>query len=288
MTFSEFVKILYLHSNIKKEVPSDFVLTIISSILTDSGVSKCDLLTSSDDTTRKIYNGERPISQVQASLINSHLDKPKFIAYFNNLSADSSEGLIRTLALNGIQTTKQNYPEDCADLFEQILISIIGGGELDNRDLYTPSKTTISKYSTALLHETGGHCPNEGCANSLFTKKDGVQAPLCSITRIQLTEEDIFENLIALCPICHNKYTTNPTEKETTNLQEIKASLMRTTSATELLSEVTIETEIINLLLMIDTVDDDKLPPLTFDPVSVKMKIGGDDKPLLRKVYLLL
>ena len=145
--------------------------------------------------------------------------------------------------------------------------------------------TDIDKYNLRLLIETKGYCPNYDCSEPLYITKNGKTVKRYKVTRIHEEIPDVFENLIALCPKCHDKYVISPTSEETERLQKIKATQMREASALEIASEIKIEVEIYEVLSKITSVTEVELVPLNYNPVSVTNKIQKDNKMLLRRIH---
>jgi hypothetical protein len=150
-------------------------------------------------------------------------------------------------------------------------------------DALVPDISIVDKFHLRLLIEAKGYCPNDNCGEQLFITKNGKTTERFKATRIKADASDTFENLIALCPKCHDTYAVSPTPDETLCLQKIKAALMREASAFETASEIKIEAEIDEVLSRIASATESELVPLTYKPVKVTRKIRKENGMLLRR-----
>lgn len=140
------------------------------------------------------------------------------------------------------------------------------------------------KHKLRLFIEAKGYCPHDNCGEPLFFTKNTETIERYKATQIRSdVSSDLFENLIALCPKCHDEYNLSSTPDEVQRLSDIKYSLMREALALEVASEIKIEADIYNILRKIATVPQDELIPLNYEPVMVIKKIHKDNSLLLRK-----
>lgn len=138
-------------------------------------------------------------------------------------------------------------------------------------------------HGLRLLLETKGYCPNNNCAEPLFITKNGKSQNWFKATRIRLDRPaDQFENLIALCPKCHDEYVLAPSTNETQRLESIKVMLMRESLAKEAASEIKIEAEIADVIHKIASPEVEPVP-LNYEPKTIKEKILKENRILLGK-----
>jgi len=148
----------------------------------------------------------------------------------------------------------------------------------------TPDIHAYEKHKLRLFIEAKGYCPHDNCGEPLFFTKNRKTIERYKATQIRSdVSSDLFENLIALCPKCHDEYNLSSTPDEVQRLYDIKDSLMREALALEVASEIKIEADIDNILRKIATVPQDELIPLNYEPVMVIKKIRKDNSLLLRK-----
>lgn len=95
---------------------------------------------------------------------------------------------------------------------------------------------------------------------------------------------DSYENLIALCPKCKNKYLLSPSQDDIKRMADIKRHLMLEANAIEALADSKIEEGVNRVLRKISTTPFTELIPLNYDPVEVKRKIKRDNVPLFIKI----
>lgn len=287
MRFCDFAKILYSFMGDGRK-PSDFIVSLVDNIMTDplsdedaKKVKDCEynpIASLFENTRNQIYNGKRDIEKKKATFILGRLDKQKFEDCIAALSDDAILSLCEKLKVQGVESTKDDLPQKCADIFAQILTaSTIGSKEL------TPINGTHGDYNLRLLIESKGYCQNYGCNEPLLVMKNGKSLERYNITQISVDKpKDAFDNLIALCPKCHSEYVLAPSENETKRLLEIKSSLMRDATAMESASEVKIEAGIADVIHKIAS-PPGELIPLNYEPVAVADKIEPQNRMLLTK-----
>ncbi|MHC1762458.1 MAG: ABC-three component system protein [Negativicutes bacterium] len=129
MTFSEYAQMLYPFCGDGKS-PSDFVVALIGNITEDTDNEICPLLDTKPDYLRRIYNGRKSISPVNATFVMSHLDKAKFENFIiSGFSVDTLQRIATVLSEIGIQTngTDAEVAGKCTDLLEEIFTDIAAG-----------------------------------------------------------------------------------------------------------------------------------------------------------------
>lgn len=151
-----------------------------------------------------------------------------------------------------------------------------------------------------LLAEVSNVCPV--CGRRLLGEKDG--KTICqfeiahiyphSATTQQKTAlmninppQDIesLDNLIALCRECHKKYDSFTTKEDYYKIATLKAECKGRYKATVELSQISIESDIINALKALENIAPDDYCDLSMDPVPIKNKIPKG--PLQGKIITL-
>ena len=147
-----------------------------------------------------------------------------------------------------------------------------------------PDIVTLAKFRLRLFIETKGYCPNDNCNEPLFFTKNEKTVERFKATRIDpKISSSVYENIIALCPKCHDEYAVSLTQEEIKRLSDIKASLIREASALETAAEIKIEADIAEVLHKIAVAPEGELIPLNYTPVQVTKKIYKNNGMLLRK-----
>ena len=128
MTFSEFAKMLIPYC--KEEAKNgDYVVKLVDMIMggrpgrAHGDGSYQNPLRNKDERTLQSYlNGERNISQQDASRIFSSIDKYKFEEYIRrHCSEDAQKALLKEIFEKEKNKNAEDAAEACADLFETIL-----------------------------------------------------------------------------------------------------------------------------------------------------------------------
>lgn len=130
MTFSKLVQTLYpLLGDGRKT--AEFVAVLVAHFMEEPS-NEADIKKAADGdynplanlqeaTLKHYYNGTRPISKNNASIIRAHTDKAKFENFIFSFSHDTLNSLCVELGKLGIPADTQNIGSVCADLFEQAL-----------------------------------------------------------------------------------------------------------------------------------------------------------------------
>lgn len=128
MNFSEFVKVLYPYCG-NGDRKTDFIIRITDKVMggqpgrahQDGGYQN-PMRCKDDRTLLAYFNGERSISQVDASVILARIDKYKFENYLKSLCSDEAKKLLLN-DLSPVNSTS-SLEELCADLLETILVDL--------------------------------------------------------------------------------------------------------------------------------------------------------------------
>lgn len=129
MTFSEFVKIMYVYCGGKK-TQAEFIRHITDLIMegqpgrTHADGSHQNPMWDKDDRTLQSYfNGSRTISYSDAKLILRKIDLYKFEMYLDDYLSDEAQKLLGTDISNMTKKDVKNsdVAKVCADLFEKII-----------------------------------------------------------------------------------------------------------------------------------------------------------------------
>ncbi|WP_157075966.1 ABC-three component system protein [Neobacillus fumarioli] len=185
-----------------------------------------------------------------------------------------------------------NTPEKCAKIFRDILIeSAISGKNKKATSTTSKSGQLVSddgiknEFGLRLIMETNGICPNDNCYQPLYVTSNGKTAASYEIAQIDpKLKPDSYENLIALCPKCKNKYLISPSQDDIKRMADIKRHLMLEANAIEALANSKIEAGVNRVLRKISNTPVTELIPLNYNPVEVKKKIKRDNVPLFIKI----
>lgn len=294
LTFSEFAQILMpiLGSGANT---AEFTKELFSNITTfpddmDGDYNPIHDVTSS--ALKSYFNGTRPISSM-AKKINKYIDIDRFENYINSANEDAQSSIGSKLSEYFPDINAFNTPEKCAKIFKDILIESATSGK-NKKATSTSSKSgqlisvdvLKNEFGLRLILESNGICPNDNCYQPLYvTSNNGKTAANYEIAQIDpKLKPDSYENLIALCPKCKNKYLLSPSQDDIKRMADIKRHLMLEANAIEALADSKIEEGVNRVLRKISTTPFTELIPLNYDPVEVKRKIKRDNVPLFIKI----
>lgn len=127
MTFSEFLKILYLCIGNGQKIP-DFVVEITNHIIKESSTKKDifnPLSGKSNDMLYKIFSGERKLPKKDAQVIFTHMDSDHFRSYLLHISKEAIDQIGSELRNRNIEIVNDEGEEDientCSELFASII-----------------------------------------------------------------------------------------------------------------------------------------------------------------------
>ncbi len=237
-----------------------------------------------DNTLRAYANGSRELSDDYARSIIDCLDYRNFVESINSRDDAIISRLAEDFSSIDASITPENVGEKAADIFVDILHRQAGGGRKGVSSTISNRRYNLKyKYGERLLIETQGSCPNK-CGKPLYISRNEKSIPSYEVTVIDGNEAiDDYDNLIALCPDCHNLYSLAPNEDDIEEMIEIKNMLKDREFSEKGLSVLSIEKGIENILENLGGVDYSSLPKLNYDAVKVKDKIYKNDFLLIRK-----
>jgi hypothetical protein len=301
LTFSDFAKLLYPFCGGDKKV-WEFVLLLVDNIIEDPPDGEEDsnpLAHLSASTLEKYYNGSREFAGKNVSLVFQRLDKGKFEEFIGELPFDTLSLIGNALRKFGIEVDAYEVPSKCADIFASIL-ERQANPTTSKRAKPTSATNEIPDTDFFLLLEANSICPL--CAKPLVGNKNNNSLKNYKITHIvppnPTTEEeaelgdlidpsmnaDAFNNKIALCLDCANRYTVHTTQDECEHLMDIKNRLYRNFAANEVLNKMYLEEQIEAVIRQISVAPPEQLSDtLNYEALRVRDKIPESNIPLLIK-----
>ncbi len=128
MTFSEFANGLspYCSGNLDKV---QYFNELIGNFIQDAVMDSCPILKKKEDTKYRYLSGKRQIMPNDAQYLYNYRDKKKFSKWIADRTEefDSYDGVVNWLKSQGINNTVAD--DACADLLEEIVLSLIGNNE---------------------------------------------------------------------------------------------------------------------------------------------------------------
>lgn len=173
--------------------------------------------------------------------------------------------------------TNQNVAEILFELFHKSLEYIVNP-ELENdrkiRQGQTISNRAKGSFGSGLVDDCKYTCSMPLCGKHLQTITPQNQtAADYEIIPIEESKGVKYENLIAVCHDCFQKYTLSHTKAEEKSLKAIKKLQMDARSTRQTLDDIAISKGIELVIENLSNAKPSELKDLTYDPVSVSEKI---------------
>lgn len=172
---------------------------------------------------------------------------------------------------------------------------------LISNDEYLVERKDVSHFEKTMhLRETNFKCPL--CGKDLLNRKQKKSNSLFEIAHIypnKPTQEqyetlqglerlgqncESFENKIALCLDCHRTQDFHTTKEEYLKLLKIKKTLLKNTLFNDLTIELTLESEIKEVLQKLTNLNEEELASLNYSPVKLSKKFLSNEYVLKTKV----
>lgn len=301
MTFSDFARLLYPFCGGDNKV-WEFVLLLVDNIIEDPPDGEDDinpLAHLSTSTLEKYFNGTREPAGKNVSLILQRLDKGKFEEFIGGLPYDTLDLIGNALRKYGFEVDAYEVPGKSAEIFASILerqANLTTSKKAES----VSAKNEIPDTDLFLLLEADSICPL--CAKPLVENKNNNSLRNYKITHIlppnptkegeaelgdlidPLMNVDAFNNKIALCLDCANRYVAHTTRDECEHLMDIKNRLYRNFAANEVLNKMYLEEQIEAVIRQISVAPPEQLSDtLSYEALRVRDKIPESNIPLLIK-----
>ena len=225
------------------------------------------------------FNGTRQIKEL-AKTINPYIEVEKFVSYISSQEDGAVEDIVEEFKNDLPGVTSYTVAQQLAELFNRILLDAVKTKRKSTKGKI--SNTSKDKYGIGLVIEADCICPNLWCTNSLQEDIDGSSTLSYEVFRIDEMMPETEDNLIAMCPSCYRRLTSNCSDEIRNHLKSIKHKLMQNAQDKTVLSTEKLEHEIEAVLEKITYTPVDQLVPLNYEPVAVKQKITKDVPLLIR------
>lgn len=237
-----------------------------------------------DESLRKFYN--RGLTKKLAKAILGRLTKENFVESISDSSRDDVilTGLandIRPFCDEEVEITSTNVADILFDLFHKALEYIVNPElENDRKIRYAQKLSNQAKgvFGSGLLDDCKYTCSSSLCGKHLqtITKKNQSVADY-EIIPIEANKGQKYENLIAVCHDCFQRYTLSHSKAEENALKTIKKLQSDSRSTRQTLDEISISkgiTLVIENLAQTKPID---LKKLNYEPVSITQKIDENN-----------
>ena len=291
MLFTELMHAIHPHLMKDADVPSFTrnIIQMLFNIPEDDWYTKKDPSSEQsykDESLRKFYNRGLTKKLAKSMLAVGVLTKNNFIDSINHPERDDIvlDGLVddvQPFCDTSTNVTNQNVAEILFELFHKSLEYIVNP-ELENdrkiRQGQTISNRAKGSFGSGLVDDCKYTCSMPLCGKHLQTITPQNQtAADYEIIPIEESKGVKYENLIAVCHDCFQKYTLSHTKAEKKSLKAIKKLQMDARSTRQTLDDIAISKGIELVIENLSNAKPSELKDLTYDPVSVSEKIDEDN-----------
>lgn len=291
MLFTELMHAIHPHLMKDADVPSFTrnIIQMLCNIPEDDWYTKKDPSSEQsykDESLRKFYNRGLTKKLAKSMLAVGVLTKNNFIDSINHPERDDIvlDGLVddvQPFCDTSTNVTNQNVAEILFELFHKSLEYIVNP-ELENdrkiRQGQTISNRAKGSFESGLVDDCKYTCSMPLCGKHLQTITPQNQtAADYEIIPIEESKGVKYENLIAVCHDCFQKYTLSHTKAEKKSLKAIKKLQMDARSTRQTLDDIAISKGIELVIENLSNAKPSELKDLTYDPVSVSEKIDEDN-----------
>lgn len=284
MLFTELMHSIHPHLMKDADVPSFTrnIIQMLCDIPEEDWYTKKDPSSEErykDESLRKFYN--RGLTKKLAKSMLGRLTKDNFLDAIND--PDRSDIVLEGLA-NDVQPfcdTEDidvlNVADILFELFHKSLEYIVNP-DLENdrkiRQAETRSNNAKGNYGSGLVDDCKYTCSMSTCGKHLQTI--GAKNQSVADYEIILIDDSKgmkYENLIAVCHDCFQKYTLSHTKAEENNLKVIKKLQVDSRTTRQTLDEIAINKGIELVIEKLSKAKPTDFKELTYDPVSISDKI---------------
>lgn len=292
MLFTELMHSIHPHLMKDADVPSFTrnIIQMLCDIPEEDWYTKKDPSSEErykDESLRKYYN--RGLTKKLAKSMLGRLTKDNFLDAIND--PNRSDVVLEGLA-NDIQPFCDNEDVDVLnvadvlfELFHKSLEYIVNP-ELENDRKLRQAKSRSSQakgtFGSGLIDDCKYTCSMSTCGKHLQTI--GAQNQSVADYEIILINDakgSKYENLIAVCHDCFQKYTLSHTKAEENNLKAIKKLQADARSTRQTLDDIAINKGIELVIENLSKAKPSELNELTYDPVSISDKIDENNNYFL-------
>lgn len=292
MLFTELMHAIHPHLMKDADIPSFTrnIIQMLCDIKEEDWYTKKDPSSNEsyrDESLRKYYN--RGISKKLAKAILGSLTKDNFIDSIN--FPDRSDIILNGLAKDitpfclDLEVNENNVAEILFNLFHKALQFAINPELENDRKITTAlslSNSLKGKFGAGLLDDCKCTCSLPLCGKHLQiidTLNRSVNN--YEIIKIDDKSNSKYENLIAVCNDCFQKYTLNHTAKDVKNLKLIKNIQKNSRISRETLDDISIHNGISLVIENLSKAKPKDFYKLNYNPVNISKKIDNDSSFIL-------
>ena len=290
MLFTELMHAIHPHLMKDANVPSFTrnIIQMLCNIPEDDWYTKKDPSSEQrykDESLKKFYNRGLTKKLAKSMLAVGVLTKDNFIDSINHpgrddIVLDALVDDITPFCDDSVNVTKSNVAEVLFELFHKSLEYIVNP-ELENdrkiRQGQVLSNRAKGTFGSGLLDDCKYTCSMPLCGKHLQTITPQNQTVVdYEIIPINQTKGMKYENIIAVCHDCFQKYTLSHKKDEEKSLKTIKQLQADSRSARQTLDDISISKGIQLVIENLSNAKSTELKELTYDPVSVSEKIDED------------
>lgn len=299
MLFTELIRKIHPHFMKDADVPAFMrnIIQMLCNIPEEDWYTKKDPsseLSYKDGTLRKFYTRGLSKKLAKAMLEVGVLTKENFLdgIYHPEREDVVLDGLIedvKTFCDEDTNVTRDNVGKILFELFHKSLEYTVNPSLENDRKLRraeTLSDNTKGKFGSGLVDDCKDTCSMPLCGKHLQTISSQNQSVSdYEIIAIDDTKGMTYENILAVCHDCFQKYILHHTKADEKSLKAIKQLHINSRSTRQTLDEIAISKGIELVIANLSRAKPTEFPSLTYDPVAVSAKIdAGTNFFLLNEV----
>lgn len=271
----------------KEQLPEEFTKSLFAAIyFPDTDEDPVDELL--PRSYKAYFYGQNDISHL-AKKISYSLDPNTFAEEFCIETDGSIDALCDVFKEDCPEINSGNYGIVLAERFKQIILNAAAPNKRKkpSNEKGIECRPSLKDKHGAYLVTEAGNCPNDGCSHSLYIRENGQLNMVYDIAVIDPDcGEDNTDNLIAMCPACCARYSSNRSPEVILRMKEIKRSLLDLYEAQEITGGQSIQDSVRLVIEQIPKMQKTSDVDLNFDPVPVRSKINADNDMLYAKAQM--
>lgn len=291
MLFTELMHAIHPHLMRDTDVPSFTrnIIQMLCNIPEEDWYTKKDPSSEQsykDASLRKFYTRGITKKLAKSMLAIGVLTKSNFVDSINHPNRDDIvlDGLVddvQPFCDDGTVVTTQNVADVLFELFCKSLEYIVNP-EFENdrkiRQGQSISNRAKGTYGSGLIDDCKYTCSMPLCGKHLqITSPQNHSVADYEIITIEESKGVKYENVVAVCHDCFQKYTLSHTKAEEKSLKVIKKLQSDARSARQTLDDIAINKGIELVIENLSKAKASELKDLTYDPVSISEKIDEDN-----------
>lgn len=236
------------------------------------------------DTQVKNWIKRKPAEKFLRQIIK-RFDAVTLEEFFDEISEDGASLVVKEFGPVIPEINKLNFTQELTDYVTEAVYQL-AKCKRPTASALAPVKKESDEwkglYGDHLLAESENICCFPGCSRPLLvTDSNGGAQKVYEIAQIDTKKDAHINNLVALCPNCHARYSMNPDNADTKELKRIKALKASLLQMQQGLSADVLEKNLLHVIKRLANLKVSENAEIIYDPVHVREKIDAKTDRLL-------